>query len=235
MQVRLVADTSVSLFSTDFRPWHVKEASEQRPHGACQCQVQDVACCCGSQVGYHVIQPCEACGTASHNDHYWLFDKGNMAATARQAPDGTPVVWTGLSVIAPADEEETEEVIQAGKVEVAESATGQQVQIALPQNAPIELCCPICHDLISDPTAPPCGHAACQRCLTRAVDLRRECPCCRLETTCAALQPATAMAQRLAAYRASLSVFQITVCGDLRVVSLLLVVIYDLNHVIWPY
>ena len=40
-RVRLVADSSVSLFSTDFTPCDVEEGLQLRPHGTCQCQVRD--------------------------------------------------------------------------------------------------------------------------------------------------------------------------------------------------
>lgn len=60
-----------------------------------------------------------------------------------------------------------------------------------------------------DPLAPPCGHAACERCLIRAVDLRRECaqeifssifhgrgPYCRSAVTCAQLVSVTCSEKR---------------------------------------
>merc|ERR1719330_340081 len=72
---------------------------------------------------------------------------------------------------------------------------------ALPDPPP-ELVCPICHDLMEEPQSLPCRHAACLQCITRAVDLRRECPYCRRPSTCAELSPAKEIACRIKALRA---------------------------------
>ncbi|CAK9054457.1 unnamed protein product [Durusdinium trenchii] len=174
MRVRLVCNAAVSLFSTDFRPM-VKEAVEEREHGMCHCRVRDVQCGCGCTVGYHVILPCTECSSACHNDQYWLFDR-NVKAANRTTPEGAALVWSEL----PKHEAvENDRSSQAPDDETV--AEGEDLK---EQDAPS---CPICHERMRRPLAPPCGHAACESCLTRAVDLRRECPYCRMTTTCAQL------------------------------------------------
>lgn len=172
MRVRLVCDARVSLFSTDFRPMQVTEAAVERLHESCGCRVRDVLCACERSVGYHVILPCRACSSASHNDHYWLFDQGNVQAKDRET-EGKPLVWTDLPLFAKSDDEFHGADLQ----DEADADTSEKDQLQ----------CPICHGLLYDPVAPPCGHTACRRCLTRALDLRRECPYCRTATTCAEL------------------------------------------------
>lgn len=211
MQVHLVADVSASLFSTDFRPIGVVEEDVEREHGCCRCRIRDVACDCGHIIGYHVIQPCSTCNATGHNDHYWQMNKGMVIAEPRLDMNGQPITWCSSSAIssdlAPlscvaqtpraavgAGSGNAEEV--EGRMRLASAATGVA---AVVRESPPELCCPICRELMVEPRWPPCRHAACLLCLTRAVDLRRMCPCCRQPTTCSELLPAEALAARIQA------------------------------------
>mmetsp|Transcript_68485 Transcript_68485/g.135344 ORF Transcript_68485/g.135344 Transcript_68485/m.135344 type:complete len:261 (-) Transcript_68485:63-845(-) len=202
--VQLVSDNSARLFSTDFRPLSVLEAEEEHEHGLCRCRIRDVSCECGSILGYHVIQPCTNCNETGHNDHYWLLypnselsrerplyphtdrtrqlNLGAVTAEPRLNNEGQRLTWCG-NVTASLDLDQSGQP-NAGPV----TEPGVAVETG---SFPVERCCPICHEAMANPMAPPCQHAACLRCLTRAVDLRRCCPFCRRPTTCAELVPVT--------------------------------------------
>lgn len=185
MKVHLIADSSVQLYSTDFRPVDVVESLGERAHGQCDCRVRDVACACSCAIGYHVIRPCEACSSVCHNNHYWLLDRsGVVVAQPRTNANGESIVWDaeGASVL---NDDVPAAPVSPAAAPAPQAEAGGVGDGKLPTGA----CCPICHEVMVEPRAPPCGHAACQLCLTRAVDLRRACPYCRRPTTCAELGP----------------------------------------------
>lgn len=203
--VQLVADNSAWLFSTDFRPMSVLEADEEHEHGLCRCRIRDVSCECGSTLGYHVIHPCSNCINTGHNDHYWLLyphsdpthqrqlyphtertrqlNLGAVTAAPRLDDNGQRVTWFGSSAV-------SMDFAQPGQPNIGPVPRPAEA-VETGRTCSVEQCCPICHEVMANPMAPPCQHAACLRCLTRAVDLRRCCPYCRRPTTCAELVPIT--------------------------------------------
>ena len=42
-----------------------------------------------------------------------------------------------------------------------------------------QLECNVCTDVLLNPVTTPCGHTFCKECLSRAVDVRNQCPLCR--------------------------------------------------------
>eukprot|EP00927_Polykrikos_kofoidii_P079941 TRINITY_DN76795_c0_g1_i1.p1 TRINITY_DN76795_c0_g1~~TRINITY_DN76795_c0_g1_i1.p1 ORF type:complete len:311 (+),score=59.76 TRINITY_DN76795_c0_g1_i1:67-999(+) len=208
MEVILVSDASKKLFSTDFWPVCVTESSVEHQHECCKCCIRDVACGhCSRVVGYHVIQPCESCSKHGHNEHYWLMWGDNVRAEPRHGADGQPLKWTtdaGLGGYthpvdssdmpkASSPQESVPEAAAASETAVlsAQECAGSPAAILSSPQLPLkdDESCVICHESMHAPHALPCGHEACLRCLTRAVDLRRACPCCRRPTSCSELRP----------------------------------------------
>lgn len=173
MAVHLVSDKSVRLFSTDFRPLGVVEAAAQREHGSCRCAVRDVSCVCSAHVGYHVIEPCGFCAGHGHNSQYWLFT-GGVASEPRLDANRRHCSW---------------DLQHRG---IVDGAGAPLEELAAPGTPASDQDCPICYEDMAEPQVLPCGHVACLRCLTRAVDLRRTCPLCRRVVNCTDLTPLSA-------------------------------------------
>lgn len=89
MKALLLADTKTELYSTDVSPLKgCVPVAQPYATKSCDCKIQDVACTdCGSEVGYHVVQPCKSCLKACNNGHYWMFH--GRAVRASERPNGT--------------------------------------------------------------------------------------------------------------------------------------------------
>ncbi|CAK0815452.1 unnamed protein product [Prorocentrum cordatum] len=93
--VQLVLDPDTKLFSTDTRPGGIVE---QGPVGVvpgqCLCRIQDFACGCGLRVGYHLAQPCKACGPRQDaHSHRWFFSARCVRAEPLRSPARQPLTW----------------------------------------------------------------------------------------------------------------------------------------------
>eukprot|EP00929_Paragymnodinium_shiwhaense_P066159 TRINITY_DN33154_c0_g1_i1.p1 TRINITY_DN33154_c0_g1~~TRINITY_DN33154_c0_g1_i1.p1 ORF type:complete len:333 (+),score=59.47 TRINITY_DN33154_c0_g1_i1:539-1537(+) len=213
MRVSLVADLSVKLFSTDFRLESAEEEEAETEHWQCKCVIRKLNCAgCVANIGYHVIRPCTECACEDHNDHYWLMCGDGVRGVARLDDDGQPILWLSASTTSeevggvrappaaqPSAKSPSEGNVRSrhqGRIDAAScvarpaetgSDSAAPEAAASPQSEASENCCPICQEPLHAPYAGPCGHAVCRRCLTRAIDLRRECPLCRRPTTCSEL------------------------------------------------
>merc|ERR1712216_833794 len=108
--------------------------------------------------------------------------------------DGRPVVWLSASTTSadhtdaaalPSRSPSRSRGRQQGRIDAGKPAEPPKARY---DAAPAASSCPICHEIMCLPYAGPCQHAACLKCLTRAIDLRRECPLCRRPTTCSELK-----------------------------------------------
>lgn len=70
---------------------------------------------------------------------------------------------------------------EAAKCRKAKRRTRESTVLTEPQiaNTPMELECKLCFNLMFDPISTSCGHSFCRPCLSRCLDHRFVCPCCR--------------------------------------------------------
>ena len=90
MQVSLLADTDVQLFSSDeILPTVVVREATRRPiKNACSCEICDMVCRhCGTELGYKVVGPCEDCLGAENNGHYHMFSSARLGIELRGEGD----------------------------------------------------------------------------------------------------------------------------------------------------
>lgn len=164
MSVRLLAEDSIQLFSTDLATGNVAEIGDIRGAEHCGCGIRDVACrACGSEtvVGYHVVDACAEClSEPSNNHHYWMFHAENVSAS----PSG--LSWGQLG-----------------------SHLSQEQARVFVDPVPDAFRCGICMDVVSDCVVTPCGHSFCLVCITRAVDLTGLCPMDRTPVLPSSLVP----------------------------------------------
>lgn len=179
MRVSLVSDESTTLLSTDFAPSATSAAACTRQIETCRCRVVDLFCyvCTRSRransranararaLGYHVVQPCEECLAADHNDHFFMF--------VESAVDAVPLPAFGLSGGAAHLQSHPMTWNQLGTFDGARSP----VVLAGEAELPAKLVCPICFEVLRDAVrVEPCGHAFCEVCLIRHVDRWHQCP-----------------------------------------------------------
>lgn len=96
MHVRLVADASTTMYSTDSRPNRAADHGDVRcPARQCECQVQDFACACGVRIGYQMVDRCGTC-TVSQEDgsHSWFMNSRCVNANLRRDENGDVLCWT---------------------------------------------------------------------------------------------------------------------------------------------
>ena len=164
MTVRLLAEDSIQLYSTDLATGNVAEVGDIRGAEHCACGIRDVACrACGGHtvVGYHVVDACPEClSEPSNNHHYWMFHAENVSSS----PSG--LSWGELG-----------------------SHLSQDQARVFVDPVPDAFLCGICMDVVSDCVVTPCGHSFCLVCITRAVDLTGSCPMDRTPVDLTSLIP----------------------------------------------
>ncbi|XP_025107179.1 protein FAM72A-like [Pomacea canaliculata] len=105
MRAILLADNTISLFSTDAPdPTAIAAIPDIFITAHCLCKIQNIAClCCGSLVGYHVVTPCEKCMRSCNNGHFWMFHSSSVSSFGRMnEKDDDYMIWKEL----PAEEED---------------------------------------------------------------------------------------------------------------------------------
>jgi hypothetical protein len=197
MSVELVADASVSLFSTDFATSAtIALSTTVREIGSCACRIIDLSCrtCTRSRpgsrsssrltsIGYHVVRPCEECLSGENNGHYYLFHADSVDASPWPlfGAAAQPLDW------------------RSGRLGVFDGAMQPLVLAAADggdsDGEPLdkladELLCPICFDVLRAPVRlERCGHTFCEACVTRHVDTHHACPLDRRPACASELAP----------------------------------------------
>ena len=192
MSVFLIADPAVGLYSTDIPTDGSSEFGSPLPIDTCECLIRRLHCSdCSSDVGYHVVTPCEECCLHEHNGHYWLFSAAAVHARARERESNdvsaaAPLTWSQLAYNGveegfESDEDETRQQNDEDEVEARSDAAGDAATDAN--------ICPICFCPIKQRTRllVACEHEFCFGCISREVDARGRCPLDRLPLTRAML------------------------------------------------
>lgn len=189
MSVFLIADPTVGLYSTDIPTDGSREFGSPQPIDTCECLIRRLRCSdCSSDVGYHVVQPCEACCLHEHNGHYWLFSAAAVHARERVCEGNlsaaTPLTWSQLAYNGveegfESDEDRPQQQVDENELEARADS---------PRAADVDIC-PICFCPIKRRTRLliACGHEFCFGCISREVDARGRCPLDRLPLTRAML------------------------------------------------
>lgn len=92
MQVRLLADTATTLFSTDSRPAGAVDLGDPVSLDDCICQLRDFACACGLRMGYHIERPCPSCAVDA--SHSWFLSDRCAHGSPLVSAAGEPLLWT---------------------------------------------------------------------------------------------------------------------------------------------
>jgi len=196
MGVTLVADGATNLFSTDFVIDTVLEVGDRRVIECCKCLIRDTRCkaCLDSKsvgeeakaslseeeiIGYHVVQACADCEESCNNGHYWLFHNIAVEAEARHNASGEVITWDKI--------EEVEDEHAAPIICVDE--------------APDELICKVCYEVLQDAMRLNCGHVLCKRCVFRCVDMKHQCPLDRRVQTHDSIEVDTESRSRVASLK----------------------------------
>eukprot|EP00927_Polykrikos_kofoidii_P030033 TRINITY_DN25905_c0_g1_i1.p1 TRINITY_DN25905_c0_g1~~TRINITY_DN25905_c0_g1_i1.p1 ORF type:complete len:749 (-),score=127.86 TRINITY_DN25905_c0_g1_i1:88-2334(-) len=94
LRVQLVADASITLYSTDLRPSGVVDIGNARSvPGSCGCSVSDFACGCGATIGYCIGHWCGDCGSRQDDGHRWFMSSQCVHVAIRRAIDGSLISW----------------------------------------------------------------------------------------------------------------------------------------------
>ncbi|KAJ1992437.1 hypothetical protein H4R33_001010 [Dimargaris cristalligena] len=84
MRALLLADNRIELYSTDVPPYMVQLVGDDYTTPSCRCKIRNIACLgCGTELGYHITQPCGGCMKACNNGHFWMFRTETVLAQER--------------------------------------------------------------------------------------------------------------------------------------------------------
>ncbi|KAJ1981528.1 hypothetical protein H4R34_002039 [Dimargaris verticillata] len=87
MRALLLADNRIELYSTDVPPLEVHLVGNDYTTPSCRCKIRNIACVgCGTELGYHITQPCSGCMKACNNGHFWMFRTETVKAEERLDP-----------------------------------------------------------------------------------------------------------------------------------------------------
>eukprot|EP00929_Paragymnodinium_shiwhaense_P057547 TRINITY_DN2880_c1_g1_i1.p1 TRINITY_DN2880_c1_g1~~TRINITY_DN2880_c1_g1_i1.p1 ORF type:complete len:716 (-),score=117.93 TRINITY_DN2880_c1_g1_i1:230-2323(-) len=96
MKVKLAADSTVSLYSTDSRPIGAVDTGAPR-WSSCGCSIVDFSCVCGAHIGYFAASSCRSCTEIQEREglfsHLWFMSADHVQAMPRRGADGRPVQW----------------------------------------------------------------------------------------------------------------------------------------------
>ncbi|KAJ1923922.1 hypothetical protein IWQ60_004806 [Tieghemiomyces parasiticus] len=98
MRALLLADNRIELYSTDVPPFKVQLVGEDYTTPSCRCKIRNIACLgCGTELGYHITQPCSGCMKACNNGHFWMFRTETVVAQERLDSTGANLLlWSAL-------------------------------------------------------------------------------------------------------------------------------------------
>lgn len=169
MRVFLVAEPDSSLFSTDIPNTSAVREGAHHPIETCECHALALHCLgCNAAVGYHVLQPCQLCGSAEHNGHFWLFGGPSFAADCVRATPRENLTWADL----PYNGAEADDASAAEAADASDDDAEQRCAVCLasPMYRPTRI-------------SGGCAHVFCFGCISREVDMRRCCPLDRRPVT----------------------------------------------------
>ena len=104
---------------------------------------------------------------ASRINRSAAFHGGNLASTFEMAAQGLRSYSADVSHFVDSDDSEEESDLERALLE------------RLRKVAHDELDCPLCYNIMLEPTTTTCGHTLCRRCLIRSFDHSNICPVCR--------------------------------------------------------
>ena len=148
-KTKLCSDQSTVIYSTDFVTKYITESClEIRKFPLCDCQIRDIHCSkCNSNLGYHVIYPCQPCLIIS-NLHYWMIYEKEIIGEKIEN-----LLWDEIDAIPYED-----------------------LPVVAENDIPNYLICTICYDILHDAVVLSCGHTFCRKCIMRVIDLNKKCP-----------------------------------------------------------